>query len=244
MAKPFRVKRGSKYIGSWKARIKGEIVNLETQDAEEARRRERRARAGDLGWQRKVADDVKGALDGDIEPVEVDDPVSEPEISQGVASSEPAAAGPESGPIPAAAGPPSSEPAPDPVDALNETAAGMAGDVRQTLESAGIDLGELMAPETLGALHVAGQDLLFRVVAPMVTKREPKPLELPEKFAGAVKILGQAWRAQLSKWNVSLDGIAPGSLILLATAGMLAVQVMALYQKPEDAAQGAAPGVA
>lgn len=250
MAKPFRVKRGSRYIGSWKARVKGEVVNLETKDAEEARRRERRARAGDFGWQSSVADDVKETLDGDggepslpgsggePEPVELDD-------SQEVASSKPAAAVPESGPKPAAAGPPlpTPESAPDPVSEANAAAAGMAGEFKETLKGAGINLSDLMEPEFLGGLHVAGQDFLFQLVAPMVTTRKPKPFVLPEKFAGAVKVLGQAWVEQLKKWNLSLDGISPGSLILLATGGMLAVQIAALYAEEEAAPEGAAGAV-
>lgn len=234
MAKPFRVKRGSKYIGAYKARIRGEVVNLETQDADEARRRERRARAGDYGWRRDAADDVKSALDGngDVSVGDVEAAAGELDAGEAVQGVQDSPVVPE---VPAAAaaagasGPPSSPPPADPVAEVNATAAGLAGDVRETLDAAGIDLGALMNPETLGGLHVAAQDFVFRLVAPMVTEKPVKPLELPEKFGGAVALLGQAWQLQLRRWNLSLDGISPGSLILLATVGMLAVQVMGMY---------------
>jgi hypothetical protein len=244
MAKPFRVLRGKKYIGNFKARVKGEIVNLWTKNAEEARRRERRAQKGDFGWRPDAADATKQILDGDdAEPIEEED-------SQEVASSEPAAVVPESGPKPTAAGPPSTpppEPSPPPVDPVaeaNAAAAGMAEEFKETLGAAGIDLSDLMNPEFLGGLHVAAQDTIFQFAAPFFTERKPQPFVLPEKFAGAVKVLGNAWVEQLKRWNLSLGGISPGALILLATGGMLAVQIAALYKpEPEATPQGAA-GVA
>lgn len=258
MGKPFRVKRNGKEIGQFKARAKGgRVVNLQTYDAEEARKRARAVVRGDYSWRKEIADNVKEVLDGSGGEPESDVSGGEPEtveatpggapaeVSEGVASSKPEAAGAESGPIPAVSGPPL--PAVDPVVAANAAAAdvfGSAGDLRQTLSSAGIDLGELMQPETLGALHIAGQDLLFQVVAPLITEKKPKPFELPEKFAPAVKILGKAWQAQLSRWNVSLDGVSPGALILLASAGMMAVQILALYKDDEPASQESAPEAA
>jgi len=252
MAKPFRVKRKGKYIGSWKLNLPeskgGGVVNLETQDAEEARRRTRRALAGDFGWQSAAADAVKETLDGDEgAAVEIEE-TGEGSISSSPAPLEPAAPVAAAEGVAGAAVPPSTPvpeaPGVDPVAAANETAAGMVDELQETLGAAGVDLGELMSPESLGSLHIGLQDVLFQAVAPLVTERKPKPFELPEKFAGAVKVLGQAWQQQLAKWNVSLDGVSPGSLIMLATAGMLAAQIVALYKPEPEPAQDGAAGVA
>lgn len=251
MAKPFRVLRNKKEIGNWKGRLQGgRVINLETKDATVARANLRRARQGDFGWQKGVADAVKDVLDGEAESVEAE----LEESSQRVASSKPAAAGAESGPLPAAAGPPSPAPAPepqpsapDPVAEANAAAAEAASDVadvlKQAAETVGIDLSELTKPETLGGLHIAGQSWLTQKLAKLMKLKEPPPLVVPDDLMPVVVKLGEAWKKQFAAWNITVVDVPPGWAILGCSVIFAVVQFAALHEAATPAQEGAAPGV-
>lgn len=257
MGKPFRVKRGKKEIGKWKARAKGgQVVNLQTYDAEEARRRARAVAKGDFSWRQEIADDTRRILDGSgREPDHVEFSEGFEDKFQEVASSEPAAAGPACGPIPAAAGPPLPESPPaspatnvDPVAAANEEAAATAETMADTLKNAaasvGIDLSELTKPENLGGLHIAGQSWLTQKIAVALKLKEPPPLVVPDGLLPVVKSLGEAWQKQLSAWNISMVNVSPGWAILGCSAIFALVQFAALAKAETPPQEGAAAGAA
>ncbi len=251
MGKPFLIKRGGKYLKIFRARAKGgKVVNLETSNAEEARKRARAVTRGDYSWSKKIVDDTKRILDGspDGEP----DPVEEePEVSQEVASSEPAAAGPACGPLPAAAGPPQAgsspvqQAIPDPVAAANEEAAatGSGPTVAETLKDAaasvGIDLSELTKPENLGGLHIAGQSWLTQKLAVALKLKEPPPLVVPKELLPVVTSLGEAWQKQLAAWNITVVNVSPGWAILGCSAIFALVQFAALAETATPPQEGA-----
>lgn len=251
MGKPFLVKRGGKYLKVYRGRAPGgKVVNLQTTDAEEARKRARAITRGDYSWRGETADKVRRVLDGS--PGGEPEPIEPDEDCQEVASSAPAAAGPESGPIPAAAGPPQPESPSamptsnaDPVAAANEEAAATAASVADTLKSAaasvGIDLSELTKPENLGGLHIAGQSWLTQWIAKQTTGKGVPPLVVPSDLMPVVKSLGEAWQKQLAAWNITVVDVTPGWAILGCSAIFAIVQLAALAKEATPAQEGTAP---
>jgi hypothetical protein len=220
--KPYRVKRGGKFIGSFIVVHDGRRVNLGTKDASEARRRAALVARGE--WPESdggAAVAVKRALEGK-EPDEVENvaPVQAPIVEAGRASNVgPSAVRPDDVL-------PRVDEAPQPgspvaaADAVNAAAAAEAdallSEAQTTLADAGIDFGEIKAklPTLLASGHLWLQGQLCRAGIRVVKGRWPLMVTLPEDdpLRG---MIGKLDAALLARLDLDVEKLGPGWFLLV-----------------------------
>lgn len=220
--KPYRVKRGSKYIGSFIVVHGGERVNLKTKDASEARRRAALLVKG--MWPpegnetaRAVKDSIEGAAE--VEPAQVSPPPVPPPL-------------PPAPPLP-----PPVDHAPDPVSAAAavNAAAAEGADLDQeaaaVLADTGLDMAEVMekAPVLLSGIHLWLQGQFCRAGVRAAKGRWPQMVTLPETDSLRLMI-GKLWTAKLKELNLDLDNIGPGWWLLILSGVSAFAQVGAMIQ--------------
>jgi hypothetical protein len=228
--KPYRVKRGGKYIGAFLVVHEGQRVNLKTKDAEEARRRAILVRKGQWPPSSGAAAAVKEALEGKeplmpevLDPPPVEAPVPKPtaEPPEVVATPEAAAA-----PTPAAA-------------AVNAAAATADDELERqaqaALVEAGVDLGEIRekAPELLAGAHLWLQGQLCRTGIRVVHGKWPKMVTL-DKGDELRGLIGKLWLKKLQSMELDLEKLGPGWWLLLLSAATGIAQVGGMLESMAD----------
>lgn len=240
--KPYRVKRGQKFIGSFIVVHEGKRVNLATKDASEARRR---AALVAKGLWPSVGNDatsaVKQSLEGevpDVEPLEESTPPS-------VEASPVPDSGPPDGPVHSPVQVPE-QVAADPVVAVNAAAAADAEDAellagaKDALADAGIDLADIKAkmPTLLASGHLWLQGQLARSGVRIVKGKWPTMVTLPADDP-LREMIGKLDAAFLARVNLDVEKIGPGWLLLILSAVTTIAQVggmlegLALQEKAE-----------
>ena len=240
--KPYRVKRGQKFIGSFIVVHEGKRVNLATKDASEARRR---AALVAKGLWPSVGNDatsaVKQSLEGevpDVEPLEESTPPS-------VEASPVPDSGPPDGPVHSPVQVPE-QVAADPVVAVNAAAAADAEDAellagaKDALADAGIDLADIKAkmPTLLASGHLWLQGQLARSGVRIVKGKWPMMVTLPADDP-LREMIGKLDAAFLARVNLDVEKIGPGWLLLILSAVTTIAQVggmlegLALQEKAE-----------
>jgi hypothetical protein len=228
--KPYRVKRGQKFIGSFIVVHDGQRVNLGTKDANEARRRAALVAKGLWPPDEGAAAAVKRSLEGGEEP-----PVSvPPAVPPPPALPEPIEVPAE--PVPRA--PPAPPPMPS-AQAVNETAAAEADDLenqaKSVLADAGVDMSEIVAkaPSLLAGAHLYIQGQLCRLGVRVVKGRYPAMVTLPEGD-GLRDMLGKLWTAQLQKWNLDPSAIGIGWWLVIVSGVTAMAQVGGMLAAIEE----------
>jgi hypothetical protein len=248
--KPYRVKRGSRYIGSFLVVVDGQRVNLQTKDATEARRRAALAEKGQWptagnGAARAVKEAIEGAGEpAPVPPEAVSPPVLPPEVlSSELPSAGSGAAGTVSTEGAAAGSGPSAAAPVSPADAVNATAAAemaIEGEAKAALAAAGVDLGELgpKLPEYVGKAMTVASGQLARVPVRFIAGVwVPRP-ELPEDARLLQPVMGKCALMKLGQWGLDLERLGPGAWFLI-TFGLCTLMQMgaALAALPAEAAK-------
>jgi hypothetical protein len=247
--KPYRVKRGDKFIGSFIVVHNGKRVNLKTGDASEARRRAALLAKGEWPPQKNAAARaVVEALEGAEPPPEppvVPTPDPSPDIeAKSQQQSQPAPSAP---PPAEGAGTPSP---PAAADAVNSVAAAaneedqLEAQARAALESAGIDLSEVTekVPEWLSGAHLWMQGQLCRCGVRAVKGKWPKLVTL-DKTDDLRLLIGKIWQKKLAAMNLDLEKLGPGWWLLLLSGACAFAQVggmLAELESREEAEREAA----
>lgn len=246
MAKPYRVKRGGKFIGSFLHPWQGKRINLRTKDANEARTRGRLVERGlwppaeDAGAARAV----KAALEGSEELASPASVTPQGDVStEGTAAPEGAGAAVPVTPSPEPATP-QPEPAPTPAEAVNSAAAAddeeIEAEATAALKDAGIDLNEIgpMLPEKLGRgfFWVTGQ--ISKLPTKWIAGRHAGLQKLPEEMAPIYRVTGKCVLRELAKLGIDLERLTPRQvLILFACVGFAMQTGMGIAAVAEQAAQ-------
>jgi hypothetical protein len=251
MAKPFRVKRAGKYIGSWLVWVDGERVNLDTKDANEARRRARLVELGKWPPGESVAKQTKKVLDGQGDSDD-DDPGDEgsqyvegglPVISAPAARE--ATPAPTVPPVPPSV--PESVPPVDPVAAANQAAADFSGELKEALSGAGTSISDVVAdlPDMLAGAHLWLQGQGCRVVVRYWKKRWPSMVTLDESDK-IRKLMGKMWTEQLKRWEIAPESMSPLEIIAICTVVTSLQQIGAMTDEVQalESAETGAPKVA
>ena len=218
MPKPYRVKRNGKLIGSFLVVIDGQRVNLETKDANEARRRARLAERGKWPPEDAAADATKEILDGAAEPGGVAAAAEPVATTPATAEPSPSPRGPDI--PPAATG---SLPAVDPVAAANAAAGDLAAEACDALgmsrDEVGGAMSEMLDPAQVGQVHYWAQGQLCRfAIKRWKGKAPPLAAGMPPEGSKVVAFVGKMWIAQLSRWNINLEALTPlGAILLVST---------------------------
>jgi hypothetical protein len=232
--KPYRVKRGDKFIGSFIVVHEGKRVNLGTKDANEARRLAALVAKGK--WPESdggAAAAVKQALEGKepdedevVEPAQADPPEGgrAGDVGPGVVRPDDVLhhmdEAPQSGtPV-----------APVAADAVNAAAAAEAdallSEAQATLADAGVDFAEIKAkmPALLASGHLWLQGQLCRLGVRVAKGRWPKMVTLPEDdpLRGLV---GKLDVALLARLDLDVEKIGPGWLLLILSVVTSIAQV-------------------
>jgi len=217
----WRKKRGGRYVGSWRATVRGEEVNLATKNAEEARIRLREAvQRG----RRNFVDDADAAAASMQEEAggEGGGGVEDPSVS---------AAGRSAPAVPPSPPPPPPPPAPAPIqpDAYIPPSSSAPPDdmAAAAAEVGGGDAGgaagsgpgpEAFGPEQLRAVIALGAGELVRLqvylqgrVAERLAGAEPPPVTMD---AGMKDAVTRAWEQQLEIWLPKDLPLAPWMVAL------------------------------
>lgn len=178
-----RRRKNGKFVGSWLYRVNGQDMNLDTQDANIARRRAALALAGKWPPADAAAEEAKAAFDppppevkGEGSPV-VAPPVGAAPNEAGAAPAQPAAAAPTVDPEYAAPG-----------AAWNDAAAGAAEEPDETTAPVDADWtirvkdenGNEVAIDVRATLAAAGSELIFKLPETALTLLGRKPGPVPE----------------------------------------------------------------
>lgn len=254
--KPYRVKRGGKYIGNLLVVHDGKRVNLGTKDQNEARRRIALLVKGE--WPPKdndAARAVKQALDPGVVPLPglasppevASTPVLPPAVPPPTAlpdqQAPPSGARSEG----AAAGIPS--PAAAPVcDAVNATAAAEAQVEREAaaaMQAIGVDLGELgpKLPEYVGKGITVVSGQLARVPVRFIKGKWPEAPKLPPEAEVLRPVMGKCALMKLTQWGIDLEKLGPGAwfLVTFGICVTLQVAVALAAAEPEVKTEGTKP---
>lgn len=251
--KPYRVKRGSKFIGSFIVVYDGERVNLRTKDANEARRRAALVAKGlwppsDTGAAAAVRDALEGKGPEPDEEVQKVEPVASTSLDVGQVSARvPAAAAGDESPDPVV--PPVS-----PVDAAAAVNAAasievderLVSDASAALADAGIDLAEIKAkmPSLLAKAHLWVQGTAARVGIRVVRGKWPAMVTLPDDDP-LRDIIGKLDAAYLARLNLDVEKIGPGWFLLILSAVTTIAQVGGMLEllEAQEKAEAAAKAV-
>jgi hypothetical protein len=235
--KPYRVKRGGKFIGSFLVVHEGQRVNLSTKDASEARRRAALVERGE--WPPEGNDAAK-AVKAAIESVPAEPIAPMPESPAEQPTPEPTPAEP-----PPAAGVESVPPQSSAADAVNAAAAvpdDLENQAKAALAEAGLDLSEITAhaPRLLSGAHLWLQAQACRFGVRLVKghlgtdKKWPAVVTLPPGDA-LRDLIGQLWVKKLESMNLDLSKLGFGWWLLLLSAAAGAGQVGAMLAEMQEA---------
>jgi hypothetical protein len=228
--KPYRVKRGQKFIGSFIVVHDGKRVNLATKDASEARRRAALVAKG--LWPpagNDAATAVKQSLEGEVS--DDDEPLEEAAPPTVAASPVPDSRSAVP-PVPDAVPVPEQVEA-DPVAAVNATATAMDAEneallagAKDALADAGIDLADIKAkmPTLLASGHLWLQGQLARSGVRIVKGKWPMMVTLPADDP-LREMIGKLDAAFLARVNLDVEKIGPGWLLLILSAVTTIAQV-------------------
>lgn len=246
--KPYRVKRGDKFIGSFIVVHDGKRVNLATKDASEARRRALLVKKGQWPPAGDAAAAVKNALEG-REPETDEISESESEAVDGVQAVPVQTVG--SGPVVPASDPGAggvgSVGAPEdaaPIaaaDAVNAAAGSdaeldaLAGEAKAALADAGLDIAELRekAPQLISGAHLWLQGQLARGGVRVFKGKWPKLVTLPpeDDLRG---LLGRIDVALLARMNIDVDKISPVWWLIGLSLVTMTAQVGGMLEQIEQ----------
>jgi hypothetical protein len=231
--KPYRVKRGNKFIGSFIVVHEGKRVNLGTKDANEARRRQILIEKG--MWPEPAGDAaaaVKQALEGkDTDEAENVVPAQAAAVEGGRAGNVgPGAVRPDDVPHRVDEAPQSGTPVAPAADAVNAAAAAEAdallSEAQTTLADAGIDFGEIKAklPTLLASGHLWLQGQLCRAGVRVVKGRWPLMVTLPDDDPLRAMV-GKLDAALLARLDLDVEKLGPGWFLLILSVVTSIAQV-------------------
>lgn len=228
--KPYRVLRGKKPIGSFLVRYQGRRVNLQTQDANEARRRAVLLSKGQWPPAGDAAAAVTAALEGKEPAAEhVPAPDGAPGPVQPVVENRPAA------------------PVVDAAAAVNAAAAGAAqeqqlcNEASKALQEAGLDFEEVKAkmPSLLAKGHLWLQGTVARIGIRMVKGKWPRMVTLAEDDP-LRDLMGKLDMAILNRMDLTIEKIGPGWFLLGLSVVTTLAQVAGMMEALDEEAKAEA----
>jgi|WetSurMetagenome_2_1015567.scaffolds.fasta_scaffold01699_8 hypothetical protein len=236
--KPYRVKRGGKFIGNLLVVHKGKRVNLGTKDQNEGRRRIALLVKGQ--WPAEdveAARAVKQALDPAVLPPDLASP---PEVATPV----PSPAVPPSTALPDQQTP--AAPVVHPMDAVSATAAAEAGieaEATAAMRDLGVDLGELgpKLPEYVGKGITVVSGQLARVPVRFIRGRWPEAPALPAEAELLRPVMGKCALVKLAQWGIDLEKLGPGAWFLVTFGICVTLQFAVALAASETATEEKKP---
>lgn len=254
--KPWRTKRGKKYIGAYHVTLDGERINLRTQDANEALKR---AKLAAQHGKRDFRDDAQEAAAATVDALTTTEPAPIPALEP-TPPPPPAAPAQPQPPTQAIPSPPPDEPRAS-TPAAGETSpaaqstAGWADDAHRAAEETAGSSDNQAPPPPQPQIDPAVAAAMFKVLAQnfvimqlqlqarIITWRTGKickPLPQTPEMGMAMQMATDSWAEQLRIW-IPLDAILPPWALAMICVGSIGFVQFAMAEKPKAATPGAQP---